>query len=61
MFGGRHDIQHNDTQHNNKNATLSIMTSDLKLFVINAESCFYNVMLSVLMLNAIMLSVVAPF
>jgi hypothetical protein len=25
---GSHDIQHNDTQHNNKSATLGIMTID---------------------------------
>ncbi len=37
----RHDIQYNDTQHNNKNATLSIMALDIaKLVSYFAECCY---------------------
>ncbi len=64
MFEGHHDIQrndthHNDTQPNNKSATLSMMSLDpAKLSVILSQESF---LLSAVMLNVVTPSVMAPF
>ncbi len=60
----RHDIQHNDTQHND--TLLNLLYCDTLHLVSlcwkapRSVSCFIYFMLSVILLNVIMLSVVAP-
>ncbi len=57
-------IQHNDTQHNNKKRDTKYPASFVKLSVhyveYHADYCAVTVTMSVVMLNVVLLSVIAP-